>query len=45
MAAKAVEKVVILIGRADLVAHQVEEEVTIRRQRSKVEVHPIATYQ
>lgn len=44
VAVKAVEKVVILIGRAELVAHQVEEEVTIRRQRSKVEAHPIAIY-
>jgi len=26
----------ILIGRVELVAHQVEEEVTIRRQKNKV---------
>lgn len=41
---KAVERVVILIGRAELVANQVEEEAIIRRQRSKVRAHPIAIY-
>ena len=39
---KAVEKVVILIGQVELVAHQVGEEVTIRRQRSKAMNYSLA---
>ena len=44
MVIKVAQKVVILIGRVELVIHQVGEEVTIRRQRSEVEAHPIAIY-
>ncbi len=35
---KAVEKVAILVGQVELVTPQVEEGVTIRRQRSRVEL-------